>query len=236
MKDVFQQLKWQFVLLQKNNIIAISLGITLFYGLLLFAVRGLEYMDKFLIFTILTDPATIGFFFVGLGISIEYRHQILPALFVTPIHMHSYLLSRIIAISMVGWVCAVVLALLVLGLSFNVFHFSFGVLSISLFSALLGVICISYTYEFLTFALYSIPVFLFFVTIPLINYLGLIKLGIAAYVFPVQPGLTLIVNSYANTPVMSEIVLSYLLVLLWLIGMYVLAYRIFRTNILHSLM
>ena len=41
MKELIQQIKWQFILLQRNNIITISVVVTAIYALLFFVIMAL---------------------------------------------------------------------------------------------------------------------------------------------------------------------------------------------------
>ena len=90
MRELTQQLKWQFALLHKNNIIAISVAVTAIYALIFLAIKDLGNMDKFLTVLILNDPAIIGMFFIGVAILMEKKQQVLMALFVTPAN-HTFL-------------------------------------------------------------------------------------------------------------------------------------------------
>jgi len=62
MKIFLTQLKWQFVLLQKNNIISISFTVTVIYGLILYFFKDIGNLDKILITIVLMDPSVKGFF------------------------------------------------------------------------------------------------------------------------------------------------------------------------------
>ena len=229
----FNQLRWQFILLQKNNIISISLGVTFFYGAVLYLVKDFDYMDKVLTTVALNDPATIGLIFIGLIISTEKKNGTLAAVFVSPLNPHVYLITKILALSILGTLCALMLAFFVLGFSFHIFQFTVGVLSVCLLSAILGIIIISYTFEFLKFALYSIPVLLGFINLALLDYLNAIELGFFKFLLPGQAGLSLISNAYLETANSNEVIYGYLATVLWTLILYVFAFRIFKSKVIN---
>ena len=234
MKTFLNQLKWQFILLQKNNIISISLIVTLFYGGVMYLLRNLGHMDKVLTAVALNDPATIGLVFIGLIISTEKNNETLSAIFVTPLNPHIYLITKILALSILGTLCALMLAFFVLGFSFHIFQFTIGVLSICVLSTILGVMIISYTFEFLKFALYTIPVLLFFFNLALLDYLHVIELGFFKFLLPGQAGLSLISNAYLETVNSNEVIYGYLATIIWALLLYALAFRIFKSKVINT--
>lgn len=225
MNTFLKQLKWQFILLQKNNIISISFVVTLVYGLILFFLNDVKYIDKLLVSLVLNDPSVIGYFFIALFIYTEIKHGVLNALFVTPVKIHHYLLSKIIALTLIGTICSIGLVLSVKGLNFDIFNYVLGSFSICLLSAILGLIMLTFASEFLNFALLSIPVFFFFTGISLLNYLGTFDLGNFKYFFPVQGGLDLIDNAVSNSVINYSYAYSSLS--LSLIILYFIAFQLF---------
>ncbi len=228
MNSFFKQLKWQFILLNKNSIITISLVVTLVYGVILFFIKDTNNIDKFLVSLVLNDPSVIGYFFIALAIYTEIKHGVFNALFVTPVNTHEYLISKIIALSIVGTVCSIGLALAIKGLDFNMVNYIIGSFSICLLSAILGVIVITFASEFLNFALLSIPVFFLFTGISLLHYLEAIDIGDFKYLLPVQGGLDLIDNAVSNTKINYAFV--YFLLTFYISIFYALAYRLFKNK------
>ncbi|MCB0632209.1 MAG: hypothetical protein R2824_27365 [Saprospiraceae bacterium] len=226
------QLKWQFTLLQKNSIISISFAVTLIYALLLFFLRDVGSLDKVLVALVLNDPSVIGYFFIALAIYTEIKHQILPALFVTPVRLHQFLLSRTLSIAVIGVICSLVLVVSVKGLDFGILAYLIGSTGICTMSALLGLIMLPYADEFLKFAMLSAPVFLAFVNISLLQYLGAVELGVIKYLFPIQGSLDLIDHAVSATPIHTWY--SYLSLLVFIPLFYGMAYRLFSRKIVHQ--
>ena len=232
MRQLLFQTKWQFILLARNNIIVISFIITAMYAGIFYSIKDLGNMDKVLTLLILNDPAVLGLFFIGLMVIIEKKQQVLSALFVAPISHHVYLISRVLALSIICWVCAFGMALSALGTSFNFIHFTAGVFGVSIMSCLAGLYMVSYTAEFMSFTLRSIPVLLFFINIPLLNYFEVTDIGILR-VFPAQGSLDILINSYSDAPIVSQLIYGYASMLVWIPLLYWLVYRAFISKIVN---
>lgn len=228
MKQFADQLRWQFVVLHRNNLIVISVVVTIVYALIFFAIRGLGNTDRVLTLLIYNDPAIIGLFFVGLSVIIEINQGVFTALLVSPLNHHAYICSKVVALSIVGTLCAIGMAISVFGLDFQIVMFSMGAFLTCTIFGLFGILLVSYTSEFLQFMLRSIPVLLL-ISAPLFNYFGLTDLSILAYT-PIQTPLDLIISSYpgaANTLTVGSIVSC----IVWLTALYLITYRIFERRL-----
>lgn len=232
MSTFSKQLKWQFVLLQKNNIVGISFAVTIIYGLVLFFLRNTGNLDKVLVSLVLNDPSVIGYFFIGLAIYIEMKQHILPAIFVSPLRLHQMLISKTLALVIIGVICSLGLALSVKGVHFDILDFAIGTFGICTLSALLGLMMLTYADDFLKFALLSIPLFLAFVNLPLIQYLGALDLGFVKYLLPIQGSLDLLDHSISKTPISH--IYAYLSIIILIPIFYVLAYRLFKKRIVEQ--
>ncbi|HSK72400.1 MAG TPA: hypothetical protein VK892_11925, partial [Pyrinomonadaceae bacterium] len=126
MSELFKQIKWQFLIFQRNNLITMIVGITAFYVLIIYFLKDFAGVEKFITLLIYNDPAIVGFIFIGISIILEKDQEVLPALFVTPLNHHVYLISRIITLSSIGFFGAFVMVLTAKGISFNFLHFSIG--------------------------------------------------------------------------------------------------------------
>lgn len=232
MKAFFLQLKWQLKLLQKNNIISISLAVTFIYGLILYFLRDVGTLDKILVAMVLNDPSIIGYFFIALALYTEIRHQILSAIFVSPVSLHQLLIAKTLSLSIIGTLCSLALAISVKGFNFDILSYTLGSFGVCALSALLGIGMLTFASEFLKFVMLSIPVFLVFINIPLLQYLGAIDMGFFKYLFPVQGSADLINKGmsgaeinlwYAYTALFTLIPLSYIA-----------AYKLFSKKIVHQ--
>lgn len=233
MKALIQQIQWQFRIMARNNIISISIAVTVIYALIFFALKGLDNMDKVLTLLILNDPAIIGMFFIGLSVIMERNQQVLSALFVTPISHHIYLLSRILALSIVGWACAAGMALAAIGTSFHLLHFTVGTFGICILACLAGLYLVCYTSEFMHFTLRSIPLLMIFVNLPLLNYFGVTDIWLFK-LMPSYGSLSLIACSHQSNTEISVLMYSYASVIGWSVLLYFSVYRIFMSKVVNA--
>lgn len=226
------QLRWQFLILHRNKLIAISILITFMYALIFFAIKDLPNVDRFLVLLIYNDPAIIGMFFIGLSVIMEKNDAVLSALFVTPVNHHYYLISRVLALSLLGWACAVGMAVALLGPDFHWLHFSAGTFATCMIFSLAGIFVVSYTTEFLGFMLRSIPVMLL-LSLPLLNYLGLTDIAFFQLT-PIQGALSLIVHSFHVTDGTGPVYFHYFSLATWIPLLYFGVYRIFIRRIVNA--
>lgn len=232
MINFLNQLKWQTFLLYKNKVITISLVVTAFYVVVFYLFRDFGFIDKLLVALLLNDPAIIGFLFIGLAIIIEKKSQVLAAISVSPINRHIYIVSKVLSLSLLGSLCTFVLAYSAVGFNFYFFNMFIGSFTICMITTLLGVILVSFTFEFLKFCLYSLPIILLFVNLPLLDYLGVLELGNFKYISPIQPSLDILIGSLQQSQEQS-LTIEYLTSFVWLVIIYGLSYRIFNTRVLN---
>ena len=233
MKSLISQLKWQFVILLKNNLIYISIAVTLIYALIFYLIKDLDNSDQFLTLLIYNDPAIIGLFFVGLSVIMEKNDEVLPALFVTPVSHHVYVISRVISLSVLGWACAAGMTFAMLGPEIGWFHFSMGVFGTCLIFSMAGIFVVSYTTEFLNFMLRAMPVMLL-LSLPLFNYFGVTDIFLFDFT-PVNGALDLIIHSFEGSSLDSSTALmSYLSMAVWIPLLYLVTYKRFIQGIVKN--
>jgi fluoroquinolone transport system permease protein len=232
MRSLLNQIKWQFVILHKNKLIIISFVVTALYGMIFFLIKDMPNVEPFLTLLIYNDPAIIGLFFLGLSIIMENNDNLLPALFVTPVNHHVYLISRVLTLSFIGLACAAGMALTILGPQINWLEFSIGVFSTCLIFCLVGIFVVSYTMEFLSFMLRSIPLMILF-SLPLFNYFGLTDNLIFEFT-PTQGPLNLTISSFGTELPSTPNWISYLSILIWIPVLYLFVYKIFIKRVVKS--
>ena len=230
MIELLTQIRWQFLIFRRNNLITMIAVITAVNVLIIYSLRGLENVEKITTLIIYNDPAVVGFIFTGISIILEKDQEVLAALFVAPLSHHVYLISRIITLSTICTLAAIAMLLTARGTSFNfnAFHFSIGAFATCVFFCLLGIFLVSYTTEILHFLLRSIPL-LIFMSLPLLNYFELTDIGLFRF-FPVQGGLSLMVNSYSESPDLRELIYGYVSIAAWTL-VYWAVYRIFIAKV-----
>lgn len=204
-------------------------GIVAFYVLLIYLIKDFADVEKFITLLIYNDPAVIGFVFIGISMMLEKDQQVLPAIFVTPLNVHLYLASRIVALSTIVFIGALAMVLMAKGASFNFLLFFIGTFSTCILFCLMGIFVASYTTEILHFMLRSIPL-LIFMSLPLLNYFGLTDIGLLK-LFPVQGGLNLMVNSYREHLNWGEVIYGCISIVAWTPLLYWTVYRIFLKKV-----
>ncbi len=218
MNKLLKQITWQFRLFQRNNLLTMIGVMTGIYVGLIYFLKDFAGIEKFVTLLIYNDPAVIGFIFIGISIILEKDQEVLPALFVTPLNPHLFLISRILTLSTFGFLGALAMVLAAKGFSFNLLHFSVGAFSTCALFCFLGIYIVSGTAEILHFLLRGVPL-LILMSLPLLNYFELTNLSFLK-LFPVHGGLNLMVNSYAETPVLSELVFGYVSIFVWIPFLY----------------
>ncbi len=229
MTELLKQIRWQALIFQRNNLVTMIVGITAAYVVLIYFLRDVENIDRFITLLIYNDPAIVGFVFIGISMILEKDQEVLSALLVTPLNTNVYLSSRIITLSTLGSFGALAMVFTAKGSSFNVVHFSIGAFSTCVLFSLMGVLVVSYTTEILHFLLRAVPL-LIFMSLPLLNYFELTDIGILK-LFPVQGGLNLMVNSYRETPQVGEVIYGYVSIAVWTPLLYWLVYRTFISRV-----
>lgn len=227
--ELYRQIRWQFLIFSRNNLILMIIGITLFYMLALYLIRDLGKPDKFTTLLIVTDPALIGFVFIGLSVILEKDQGVFSALFITPLDRHVYLFSKIITLSLICLVCSLAMVATAKGTAFDPFHFSAGAFLVCVLFSFVGIYVVSYTDEILHFILRSIPLIVV-MSLPLLNYFELVDFA-PFYFFPLQGSLFLIDNSYKASGDPLELAAGYGLLLIWIPLLYRLAYGAFRQKL-----
>ncbi|NNF00555.1 MAG: hypothetical protein HKN25_16170 [Pyrinomonadaceae bacterium] len=231
MKELFNQLKWQFLIFYKNNIIPMILGITFFYILVIYLLKDVGNIEKFITLLIFNEPTMVGFIFIGLAIILEKDQGVFSALFVAPINHHIYLVAKIVTLSAVSLICALGMVLMAKGTDFNVLHFTVGAFSACVLFSIVGIYIVSQTQDILHYMLRSIPIIIL-IGLPFLNYFEFTDLRILK-LFPVQGSLYLIANSYTAMPLMSEVIFGYVSIAVWIPILYWIAYRSFSSSLVN---
>jgi len=142
MKQLKTMIKWEFILQSRYRIIHLSLLSVVVYFL---ALKTIPLVDSefFRTMYLFLDPALIGIFFVGALVLFEKTENTLQALTVTPMETRNYLLAKIISLTSLSLVAALLFMFLVQGFAFSYIHLFLGIALTSVFLILLGFILAS---------------------------------------------------------------------------------------------
>lgn len=123
---------------------------------------------------IFTDPSVLGFFFVGGVILLEKDQNMLESLFVTPLRVREYFISKVISLALLSLVSSSIIIIFGYGIEINPLPLLIGVPLTSIFFTLIGmtlaVRASSLNQYILISIVYTIPFVL-----PLLGFLNLFK-------------------------------------------------------------
>lgn len=194
MKHFFYLLRWEMAQLTRNNLLTISAAVTLLYIALFQLLKLLGYQELFAILIVLNDPALIGFLFVAIMLLFEKESGSLAALRVTPMRLHSFLLAKLILLSMLGALCGWAMAIALLG--WDIHHGMFvGIcFLITFLFGSLGVGMVARINRFVDFML-PMAGALVVMVLPLAEWFGLFRVPLK-WIFPLEHGVRLMAWSF----------------------------------------
>jgi fluoroquinolone transport system permease protein len=192
MSNIKNMVKWEFVLLSRYYIIHISILSVILYFLSTQAIPDMNN-SKFHTMLLFFDPATIGLLFVGALVLFEKSENILQALVITPMKVDDYLSSKILSLTILSMVSAIIFIIL-LGIfgevEFNILYLVLGVVLASIMLILLGFILVSRVSSINEYLLGMAVVFLGMAFPPMLNISGLYE-NVIFYLWPTHASLTL---------------------------------------------
>lgn len=171
---------------------------------------------------IFTDPAVLGFFFMGGMVLLERKQDVLSSLFVTPISPAQYVLSKALSLSFLSLGTAFLIVLPFFIRDLHLLPFFLGVL---LTAMLVGLLSIPFAVNAESLNEYFLSSGLFMVVFmpPLIEYF--LQSGNKLFlVFPTQASIVLIRGGFSGiSPTAQLAAAAYLLI--WIAAAWVLANR-----------
>ena len=166
-----------------------------------------------------SDPAMLGFFFVGAIILLEREEGIIEGLFVTPLRVMEYLMARVISLSALALVTAFLIAFIVLGSGFNYVLLLAGLSLTAIFFTLLG-ITLAVKVKTVNQYLISSILYSIIIAVPILEFLNIFDTFLF-YLWPTRASLILILEAFGEQVACSEIIGSLLALLAWtIIGLF----------------
>ena len=139
MRTLFTTIWWDLKLQARNNIITIAVIIAALYTGI-FYLLNLKGFDDILIALILTDPAFMGFIFIGVIILFEKSANTLEALVVTPIKTWQYIFSKAISLTLIALIICFAMMFAGHGFKLNYIYFTTAATLTSILFVLIGFI------------------------------------------------------------------------------------------------
>lgn len=222
MLTLFQRMKWETLLLHRNNLLTISLVVTLLYAGLFQLLKMLGFIELFSIMLVLNDPAVIGTFFVGITLIFERDQGTLHAVKVSPLNPHAYILGKVIVLTLLGTLCGWLMGVSALGFGILHHHFILGLMLVTFLFSNIGIIIGAGTKRFIDFALRAGLVFILMI-IPLLDWFGVCTIPLIE-IFPVEHSVRIL--AYAIDFQITDVPwISYLALVLAGMASYIWAYR-----------
>lgn len=224
MSRFLQLMRWETVLLHRNNLLGISVLVTAMYLALFQLLKMLGYRELFAMLLVLNDPALIGFLFVSVTILFEKESGSFYALRVSPTSLHRYLGSKLVVLALLGTACGWVMAVALVGPGIGHGVFLLTCFLITLMFGSLGVGMVARVKRFVDLML-PMAGALVVMVLPLAEWFGLFVVPLK-WVFPMEHGIRLLAWSF-RYEVVEFPWLSLVVFVLCNAGLYAWAYRRF---------
>jgi fluoroquinolone transport system permease protein len=207
------------------------LFVSLIYIIILRAIPA-DTRQTAAILVIFTDPSTLGFFFLGGIILLEKGQKTLEGLFVTPLRVFEYMLSKILSLTLLAILSSFLIVVFVIGIRFNPLVFFFGVLLTSVFFILIGFTLASFSKSVNHYLLLS-PLYVIVFFLPVLRFLNVLETPFFD-ILPTTASLTLLEQSFSDIS-WPGFFLSIINLLVWITIAFLWAYRWFNKYIvLHT--
>lgn len=154
-----------------------------FYGAYLFIcilyiliVRQIpiNYRAMGVFYVIFTDPSVLGFYFVGGLLLLERRQRTLSSLFITPLRLREYIISKILSLSVLSLISSLLITFSLMGFKFNIVVLSLTVVLTSALFTLIG-ITLGARAKSINHYLFISPLYLLVTILPVFSFLGLVN-------------------------------------------------------------
>ncbi len=183
--------------------------------IILLRVLPLETADMIAPVILFTDPSVLGLFFVGGIILLEKNDNILESLFVTPVRIDEYILSKAVSLGIIS-----VISSLAIAASFRGFTFSFALLIIgisltSFLFTMLGIVIASNTGSVNAYMVEAIP-YILPAMAPLLWYFHVFSTPLF-WLLPTRGAVSIIAGAFHSIRA-AELVFSFLSLTIWCLG------------------
>lgn len=209
---IIQDIRFQF----RHGFYYAYLIISTLYVLLL-QVIPLEARKTLATILIFTDPAILGFFFIGGIVLLEKGQRILENLFVTPLKIREYFMAKIASLTFLASLVSLVIVIFSFGFSFNLLPLLLGVILGSVFYVLLG-FALAARVKSINGFLLSTPLMSIWSFLPFLSFLNLYD-NFLFYLLPGKGILILLEAAFSQSSIWL-ILYAILLMLCWIVFAY----------------
>ena len=196
MKQLGSLLRWDFVHLQRNQMISVSLLVGAIYLGLFYLLRSLGQLDNLLVVMVFNDPILMSYLFAGVLLLFERDQHTREALSVVPLSWNAYLWSKALALSAVATFVGLLMVWTGYGFRLNYLPFIVGCFGTSLLFVWLGCIVSEWSSGFNAYLLRSVGFFIP-VALPLLSLFKVWDHPLL-YLIPSFPGILLLKAAFGS--------------------------------------
>lgn len=197
---LFAALKSDFKFQFKQGFYFVYAALTAMYLLILHFIPEGIIKSYAVPITIYSDPAVVGFFFIGSIIMLEKQQGIIDCLAVTPLHPKEYLMSKVISLTIVGAISSIIIASSAGG-NINWIISFLSILLNSAFYTLFGFIVAGGAKSINSYFMRAIPLMLFMI-FPCFSLIGF-RFSWMFKIFPSVAGLELLLGSFIGIDILT---------------------------------
>lgn len=188
MKMLLNTIGWELRLQIRYHIVTITALVTISYAAIFYFLPMKGY-EKILITLIFSDPAMLGFMFIGVLVLFEKGANTIHALVITPLKPSVYIWAKAFSLTLISIPAGFIMAIIAHGWDFNYLYLLLGIIYSSFLALLIGYIGVSRV-RTLNQYLMILPFFLTPLILPLLNFFHLTDSWLL-YFIPTQAALNL---------------------------------------------
>lgn len=213
MKRLLSAVKWDVNFQVRYGFYYAYAVITVLYIIIL---RQIPYDSQKLAvtFIIFSDPAILGFFFIGGLILLEKGEGTLEYIVATPLRDKEYLASKALSLTFLSMLTSLIIAVFAYGVNFNWLLAAIGVMLTSVFFIMIGFVAVA-RFKSVNEYLLSAFVYMIALNLPILDFLGIFKSPLF-YINPTQASLILMKSAFTHVE-MWKIVYALIYLILWII-------------------
>ncbi|HLV08848.1 MAG TPA: hypothetical protein VKY40_01450 [Halanaerobiales bacterium] len=205
-----QDIKYQF----RHGFYYAYLVISILYILLLFNIP-VELRSAAAGLIIFSDPAMLGFFFVGALILLERGENIFEGLFSTPLKPGEYMSARVLSLTLLALLVGFVIVIVVPGLTVNYILLLWGIVLTAVLFTLLGIVLVVRVKTVNQYIIYSIIYSVIFL-VPVLEYLNIYN-SVFYYLWPTKASLVLFTGAFGGQVKTIEVITAIFSLLVWIV-------------------
>ncbi|MEZ4825183.1 MAG: ABC transporter permease [Bacteroidia bacterium] len=224
MKTLLTTIGWELKLQLRNQIITIAAVVTAVY-MIIFHYLPVSGYQKILITLIFSDPAMLGFVFIGVLVLFEKGANTIKAINVTPLKPGIYIWAKAFSLTLISIVAGILMAIMGHGWHLNYFYLLLAIIYASLLAFFIGFIGV-FRVKTLNQYLVILPFFLTPLTLPLLNFFELTHIRFF-YLIPTQAVLLLFEGTFNGFAGWREFLYAVFYPAPWIVILFWLAKRIF---------